>query len=104
MVFSFSKYQQTDAVYVNNSKASDEVSHSHLKAKLKPYGIDEPLLSKLNANLRGRASCVRYRGVFSESFIVESGVLQGSLLVPYLFNVFLRDINKSWLLISTSCK
>ena len=42
------KGRAVDTVYLSFSKASDTVSHCILTQKLMKYGLDEPILSKVD--------------------------------------------------------
>ena len=47
----------------------------------------------MSTYLLGRQQCVRLEGVCSNFKTVKSGVPQGSLLVPFRFNIFINDLN-----------
>ena len=85
---------QVDSVYLDFKKAFDSGNHSLLLSKLKNFGLRGSFLSWLRSYLIGRESLVRIKGTFSDSFIVNSGVPQGSHLGPFLFLLFINDINK----------
>ena len=77
---------------MNLSKAFDTIPHNLLLAKLAAYGVSSPSLSLLHSYLRDRFQRVRIEDVTSDFVALSKGVLQGSVLGPLLFNIFLNDL------------
>lgn len=72
--------------------AFDTVWHDGLIFKLIKMGVNLLLVKVINSYLRNRTFSVIINGVTSQTKNCNSGVPQGSVLAPKLFNCFLYDI------------
>ena len=89
---SLDRGDQTDMVILDFSKAFDRVPHKRLLRKLHHYGIRGHLHSWITSFLTGKSQMVIVEGSESESAPVISGVIQGSVLDPLLFLLFINDL------------
>ena len=70
----------------------DSVPHNHLISKLQVCGISGKLLAWVKNFLVGRKQKVVLNSHASDWSSVSSGVPQGSVLGPILFNIYVSDM------------
>ena len=81
-----------ETVFKDLSKAFDCVPHDLLIAKLDSYGFSEKSAVFLYSYIKRRKQNVKIDNTLSTFQSLISGVPQGSILGPILFNIFLNDL------------
>ena len=66
--------------------------HNLLLLKLKTYGLSESALDLLFSYFHKKKQCIKVENVCSNFKYMYKGVLQGSILEPVLFKIFINDI------------
>ena len=79
-------------VLMDLSKAFDCIPHDLIIGKLHAYGFDENALVLVYSYLKKRSHSVRINNIYSPFQDIVSGIPQGSVLGPILFNFYINDL------------
>ena len=82
----------TMGIFVDIRKAFDIVEHNILLQKLEFYGLRRVSNDFLGSYLKQRSQFVSIKNVDSNLEPIRCGVLQGSILGPLLFNLYINDM------------
>ena len=83
---------RTLLVQIDMSKAFDMVSHEKLMTDINNSDLPEGIKRWYNCYIHGRQSRVNFRNTTSSTRNVRTGVPQGAVTSPILFNFYLRDL------------
>ena len=86
------KLRAVDIVFLDFSDAFDSVSHQILLNKLQFYGFYGKVFNILKDIFKDRTQTVKFNDCFSTIISQKSGVMQGGVLSPVLFNIYIADI------------
>jgi hypothetical protein len=89
--------QDAYIIFIDYSKAFDNVDHNELLRTLVKMGFPIHLIALIQSLYTDQSATIRWNGSHTEPFKIAKGVRQGCILSPHLFNVYteqvMRDAN-----------
>ena len=90
------------AAFIDFTKASDYVVRENLWLKLIKVGVRGKILNIIKSMYTSVKSMVKYDNCLSQEFSCYLGVRQGECLSPFLFSIYLNDIEAEF--VHSNCK
>ena len=84
------------ATFVDFTKAFDYVVRENLWLKLIKFGVRGRILNVIQSMYKSVKSIVKYNNCLSEDFTCYLGVRQGECLSPFLFSLYLNDLESEF--------
>ena len=78
--------------FIDFQKAYDSVWQEALMLKLLRIGVKGKFFGVIQDMYNGCKSCIKCDGTLSNFFECETGVRQGDVLSPNLFNIYINDL------------
>ena len=91
----FDKKEYTLGIFIDLSKAFDTVDHHILLKKLVNYRVKNANIVWFKSYLSNRKQYVSYDGGKTDNKTITCGVLQGSILGPLLFLIYINDLSRA---------
>ena len=88
----FKEKRVTVGLYLDIKQAFDKVWHKGLIRKMVDSNINDGLIHLIHNYLENRQFKVHVKGIDSQTESIKSGVPQGSILGPMLFNLYINDM------------
>ena len=82
----------TGTVLMDSSKTYDCLPHGLIIAKFETYGFDNISWKLFHSYFSNRKQSVQIGSAISEWTDILTGMLQGSILGPLIFNIFINDL------------
>ena len=79
-------------IFIDLKKAFDTINHSILVQKLSYYGLRGVASKWISSYLENQSQFVSYNNVNSDIQNINCGILQGSILGPSLFILYINDL------------
>ena len=79
--------------FIDMKSAFDKVSHSKLFIKLIERGVPAYLILLLHSWYRSQRLYAGWGSARSDPFLMGNGIRQGSIISPYLFNIYVDELN-----------
>jgi hypothetical protein len=98
----FASSKRLYCAFVDFRKAFDYVDRVKLWFKLSKCGMRGKMLTIIKSLYLNVKSCVTINGALSQSFVNNCGLMQGEVLSPVLFSLYLNDLELAF--VESNCK